>query len=96
LYILADGAAFFQGPVAAHKPAVVDARPGAISIVLTRQPEPGPLERLLARARQESAAGDVHVDKPAQLRPRDEAIYAVNTSPAPDASVLVEIRLKYK
>jgi hypothetical protein len=96
LYVLGDGALIYNGHLGAHEPTMIDARPGALSIILTRQPDPGPVDSILERARQQFAAAEFRMDKPAQLHPRDEAIYVVNTSPAPDARVLLEIQLTYK
>ncbi len=96
LYVFSDTGEVFRGAVRAWRPVTVDAQPGAIHVVLSREPDSGPIATLDMRTRAQLADVKLAVDAPTGLRPHDESVYVVNPNGAPDARVMAEVRLRFR
>jgi hypothetical protein len=93
LYVLGSSGVLFDGAVVAWRPVSVDVPPGTLRVVLSRQPDSGSIETIESRTRLQLSNVSLAVDAPTELRPRDQTVYVVNPSGAPDARVLAEIRI---
>ncbi len=96
LYVFTDAATLYSGAVAARQPVTIDARPGVLHVILTRQRDAGPAATIEARTRAQLANVSLRSNAPAQAGPYDPAVYIVNLSDTPDARVLTDIRLAFR